>query len=126
MAEVLQVGAMLAAAGCVYRVFRGGVTGDGRLAVLLGCAVLAAPHCGQYDLVLLTVAGVLWLRAQPAPELRHGIVVLVLWVSALLGPPALVPAGRLLPVLVAGFVAAAASQVAGRAGRVGAAVVASA
>ena len=107
LAEVLQAGAMLAAAWCVYRVFRGGATADERLAVLLAGAVLAAVHCGQYDFVLLTVAGVLWFRAKPAPELGHGIVVLVLWMAALLGPPALVPLGRFLPMLVLGFAAAA-------------------
>ena len=107
IASMLQTLAILAAAACVYGAFRAWQGTDRRLAVLLAAVILAAPHSGTYDAILLTIAGSLWFAEHPTPQLRHGIVVLVLWLSPLIGPPAIVPIGRLMPLLVAGFIALA-------------------
>ncbi len=75
LASLLQAFAILAAAACVYVVFRSRQGTNRRLAVLLAAVILAAPHSSTYDAILLTIAGALWFAEHPAPQLRHGIVV---------------------------------------------------
>jgi hypothetical protein len=104
IASLLQMLAVSAAAAAVYAAFCFPYAADRRLAVLLAAAILAAPHSGPYDAILLTIAGALWFADQPDPRVRHGIVLLALWLSPLIGPPAVVPIGRLIPLAVAGFI----------------------
>ena len=103
LASLMQILAVVGSAAGVYLAYRSHLGQGRKLAVLLACAILAAPHAGFYDDVLLTVAGALWLSETPAPQLWHWIVMLVLWLSPLLGPPALMPIARVLPLFVAGF-----------------------
>jgi alpha-1,2-mannosyltransferase len=102
--SLLQMLAVLGAAASVFVAFRFRYGTDRRLSILLAATILAAPHSGSYDAILLTIAGGLWFADHPAPQLRHGIVLLVLWLSPMIGPPAVVPIGRFMPLLVAGFI----------------------
>jgi alpha-1,2-mannosyltransferase len=107
LANLLQYAAILAAAASVYAAYRTRPAADPGLAVLLAAAILAAPHSGTYDGVLLTVAALLWLAEQPKPRMLHGIVVLMLWLSPLMGPPAIAKVGCFIPLLIGGFILAA-------------------
>jgi hypothetical protein len=104
LGSLLQMLAILVAAAGVFVAFRFRYGADRRLAALLAATILAAPHSGSYDAILLTIAGALWFADHPAPQLRHGIVLLGLWLSPLIGPPAVVPVGRFMPLLVVGFI----------------------
>jgi hypothetical protein len=104
LSSALQLIAIAVSAVGAYLAFRGrGVTGVS-MAVLLAATILAAPHSGDYDEVMLTVAAALWISALPAPVLKDGIICLFLWLAPFFGPPILVPAGRIMPLLVAGFI----------------------
>jgi len=108
VANALQAAALILGAGVVALAFRSRLSTDVKLAVLLAAVILAAPHSASYDKVLLVVAAGLWLAAQPRPwPTWAGILVLGLWLSAMIGPPIVMPLGRLLPVLVLGFLVAA-------------------
>ncbi len=104
LGTLAQAWATIAAAAWVYGAYRSPHSTDRRLAILLACTFLAAPHNSTYDALLLTIAGGLWMADQTAVRSGHGIVMLLLWLSPLLGPPALVPIGRLLPLFVAAFI----------------------
>ena len=103
----LQVCAAAAAAWCVWRAWRSALAPDRKLAILLAATILAAPHFSTYDMILLAMAGLLWLASLPAPRLADGILVLLLWLAPLLAPPALVPVGRAEPLLVLWFLVVA-------------------
>ncbi len=107
LATLLQAAAGLAAIACVYASCRRPLLRDRRLAILLAATVLAAPHLNPYDMVLLAIAGALWFASLPAPTFKQAMLVLMLWVVPLLCPPLVLPAGRLQPLLVACFLAAA-------------------
>ena len=109
VASLLQALAIVTAAACVWVAYRSHLGADLRLAVLLAAVILAAPHSATYDAILLTIAGMVWYAELPAPRPLHGIALLVLWLLPLVGPPALVPADRFLPLLILGFIALALS-----------------
>ena len=60
---------------------------DLRLAILLTATILAAPHSGPYDAVLLVVAAALWLADRTAPPAPLAwLVATAIWVVPLLSP----------------------------------------
>lgn len=100
LATAAQAVGLLVALAAVYRVFRAPCPPGLRVAVLLGACLLAAPHWGTYDGVLLTAAVGLWLAEAPegrsAPAWMLGFIV---WILPLLGPPAVNWFARLWPLL---------------------------
>ena len=107
IASAFQAIAIAGSGLCVYLAYRSHRSADRKLAILLACTILAAPHSSTYDAELLAIAGVLWLAGYARPTLRQGILALVLWVSPFLGPPLLSPIGRVMPIAAAGFIAVA-------------------
>jgi hypothetical protein len=114
MASLAQLLAIALSAVCVWCVFARRYADAARAVVLLSAAVLAAPHVGDYDSVLLGVAGVATLssglerRFVPA----EAWLAIAVWLSSLFNPPALialagVPALTALslatPLIVAGY-----------------------
>ena len=63
------------------------------------CAVLlASPHLSNYDLFLLALAAVLYIRTLPASSRPLALVLpLLAWIAPLYNPPRLTPAGWLPP-----------------------------
>ena len=98
-ASALQLGAVLAAALITAVAFRVKRAPDLRLAILLAATILAAPHSGSYDAMLLVVAAALWLadRAAP-PRPLQWLVAAAIWAVPLLTPAVYVPAGRFAPL----------------------------
>jgi hypothetical protein len=76
------------------------------LAILLAGAVLAAPHSGPYDAVLLVVAVGLLLASETnnAPNRLHWLLGFGIWLVPLLSPPAYVLAGRFAPLLTVALI----------------------
>jgi alpha-1,2-mannosyltransferase len=107
VATLLQLAFSVGAAAAVCIAFRHRMTC--RAPILLAATVLAAPHWSPYDAVLLTLAGAWWLALKPgaARQTWPWILMLALWLIPVLSPPLLTPAGRLAPLLIAGFIGAA-------------------
>jgi alpha-1,2-mannosyltransferase len=107
LANTGQMFATLAAGAVTYAVFSRNETADRKLAVLLAATVLAAPHVSLHDLVLLTVAGLLWVvHAVHRPRsLGEWTMALALGLAPVFGPPLVSPVARLLPLLTLGFIA---------------------
>jgi hypothetical protein len=101
--SVLQWAASLFAGLCVFVAYRGERREGDRLAILLVCAMLAAPHSGPYDEVLLAAGAALWLADQTL-RMPALLLVVAMCLVPMIGPPAIVPIGRLLPVLEIVFV----------------------
>jgi alpha-1,2-mannosyltransferase len=100
LAEVAQLGAILLAGGAVWRAFRRPMAACLRVAVLLAASLLAAPHSGPYDLVLLVASwGLLLSHLGPRADSRDWFLGLLVWLAPLLGLPVLSLAGRFCPVL---------------------------
>jgi hypothetical protein len=100
VASLLQLAATAGSAIATFAAFRSELARDKQLAVLLAATVLAAPHSGPYDAVLLVAAVGLWLAANAqTPRFRDWILGLAIWMVPLLSPPVYVPAGRLAPLL---------------------------
>jgi hypothetical protein len=71
-----------------------------RAAVLLAATLLAAPHSGGYDLLLLVAADALFLSCLgPRTTGLDRSLALLIWLAPLLGLPITSPAGRFCPVL---------------------------
>lgn len=105
LASLAQTLAVLGSAAATFVVYRSRRSPDVKLAILLTATLIAAPHSAGYDGVLLVIACGLWLSAmEPARPFWAWLLALSLWVSPMIGPPVLVPVGRLLPLLLAGFV----------------------
>jgi Glycosyltransferase family 87 len=100
LASILQMVAIAGSAVATFVAFRSPLSTDQRLAVLLAATVLAAPHSGPYDAVLLVIAVGLWLAANAdAPRFWDWILGLAIWMVPLLSPPVYVPIGRFSPLL---------------------------
>lgn len=96
----MQWGATLLAAASVWMAFRGPMAIVPRLAVLLTAALLAAPHSGGYDLLLLVVASALFLsHLGPNATRMDWWLGFLVWIEPLFGVPALSVIGRFGPVL---------------------------
>ena len=97
LAALVQAVAIVASMVSVFIVFRAGQSAEGKLIVLLACTILAAPKDGPQDLILLTIAGALWLVGQPAARLADRLMALAIFAWPLLGPAHAFPLSRLLP-----------------------------
>jgi hypothetical protein len=107
LANVGQWAATLIAAGLTYAAFRRDLCGTRKIAVVLACTLLAAPHSSLNDLVLLSIAAALWggEAAEEGASLGAWTLALAVWSAMLFNPPLPSPAGRLTPLLILGFVA---------------------
>jgi hypothetical protein len=100
LASLLQFAALAGSALAVFAAFRSSLTSDKKLCILLAASVLAAPHSGPYDAVLLVVAAALWLAGEAqAPNRLHWLLGFGIWLVPLVSPPAYVVAGRFAPLL---------------------------
>jgi hypothetical protein len=95
---------VLLAIALVYRAWRAPLPRDRKLAGLLAASILAAPHFSTYDMILLAVSGALWFAGLAVQRVADAIMLLLLWLAPMLAPPAIVPAGRLEPLLVIWFI----------------------
>ncbi len=105
--SLLQGLATLGSAVAVFVAYRSALPANRKLAAFLVATLLGAPHSGFYDTILAVVAAALWLGGTRLREddMRPWIVALVLWLAPLLMPPAIVPIGRLFPIVLAVFLA---------------------
>jgi hypothetical protein len=92
VATLAQVLAILLAAACVWRAFARPLDLQRRGVVLLCAAVLAAPHVGNYDAVLLGIAAVTMLARGIERRLAPATAALAAaaWLGSLINPPALI------------------------------------
>jgi hypothetical protein len=109
VASLLQFAALLGSATATFIAFRSSLSTDKKLAVLLAGAVLAAPHSGPYDAVLLIIAVGLLLAGEAkalyrAPNRMHWLLGFGIWLVPLISPPAYVVAGRFAPLLTAALI----------------------
>ncbi len=106
LANAGQLGAIAFSAFCVWRVFRAGVPERQRLAVLLAAMVLAAPHIGDYDALLLGIASMLVLTEGFARAFGRWEAALAAaaWVSTGFQPPFVFPFAVVTPLIVGAFV----------------------
>ncbi|MDE2181880.1 MAG: DUF2029 domain-containing protein [Alphaproteobacteria bacterium] len=105
LADGLQLAALAVAAAFTAIAFRR--QAGCRLAVLLTATLLAAPHWSPYDAVLLSLAAMVWAFRGPivSASMWPWILVLALWLVPLMSPPILIPAGRMVPLLIVTFLA---------------------
>lgn len=98
VANVAQAAFVLLAAGAVWFAFRSHRLADARAgAVLLTAALLAAPHAGNYDLLLPVVAAVLLLRDRPGKW--DWLLAVLVWLEPVMGLPVITVAARFIPLL---------------------------
>lgn len=98
-----QLAALAIAAGFVWITFRSGH--PQRLAILLCATLLASPHVSNYDLLLLAVAALLYLRCLPASSRPLALILpLLAWIAPLYNPPRLTPAGLITPLVIMGLI----------------------
>jgi hypothetical protein len=99
-----QLAAIMLAAACVWHAFRARLPDATRLAVLLAAMVLAAPHVGDYDALLLGIAAMLTLT-EAGPLRRVDIIVATaIWVSTAFQPPFIFRAAIVTPLIIAAFI----------------------
>jgi alpha-1,2-mannosyltransferase len=108
VANAGQTVAMVLAAGLTYWGFRSRLPRDQKIAILLCCTLLAAPHSSLHDTVWLAIAAALWIAevAQPEASLGAWTLALALWFVPFFDPPEIRPIGRLLPLLLIAFIVA--------------------
>ena len=106
LANAAQDMAVVIGAGLVYRAFRLPLPQDLRIAVVLACTILAAPHSSIHETVLLATAAALWIAemAQRRLPLSGWAVPLALWLTPFVNPPQIRAVGRLTPLLLLVFV----------------------
>lgn len=101
VASALQAAAVVVAVAVTALAFRVSRAPDLRLAILLAATILAAPHSGPYDAVLLVVALALWFASFTAPPgPLPWLVATAIWLVPLASPAVYVEAGRFAPVAV--------------------------
>ncbi|MEO8302068.1 MAG: glycosyltransferase family 87 protein [Rhizomicrobium sp.] len=103
LATAAQALAVLIAVLAVWRAFR--AQHSQRLAILLCAVLLASPHVSNYDLLLLAVAALIYLRTLPESS-RPLVLVLPLaaWSAPIFNPPRANPLGLLTPLLLLGLI----------------------
>jgi hypothetical protein len=100
LASAIQLLATIFAAASVVFAFRSRLGMMEKTAVFLAATVLAAPHSGPYDQVLLVVAAAYWLMAQgPTQPMWCWIVMFMIWLVPIISPPLLFAPSRLAPLL---------------------------
>jgi hypothetical protein len=97
VASAAQAAAILLAAAATWHAFRQPIDGGRAPAVLLTAALLAAPHSGNYDLLLPVAATVLWSGRGTGPG--DSLLLLVVWLEPVFGVPVLNLAPRFTPLL---------------------------
>jgi hypothetical protein len=100
-----QLAAILFAAVCVWRAYRARLPEPERLAALLAAMVLAAPHIGDYDALLLGIAATLILAQgaiRPFRPLEAPLAVAI-WASTAFEPPFVFRFAVVVPLIVAAF-----------------------
>jgi len=105
LATAAQYIAIAIAAACVVRAFRRPLPSRTRLAVLLTAMILAAPHVGNYDAIMLGEAAML-LLLQPPPGMPPALPV-AMWCLLSFQPPSVLRLGLLLPTAAFGTLLAA-------------------
>jgi hypothetical protein len=92
LANLAQLAAIGGSAACVWLGFARPLDMKRRGVVLLCAAVLAAPHVGDYDAVLLGIAAVTLLSEGLARRLAPAAALLAMaaWLGSLINPPALI------------------------------------
>jgi alpha-1,2-mannosyltransferase len=107
-ARLAQIFAVLFAAGNVVLAFRRKIPPDLRLAVLLTCAFLAAPHVSNYDAMLLTVAATLVFKQSFSGGLPIWYMPLagLVWLCPITNPPMAFRVGIYSPLLICLFLIA--------------------
>ncbi|ABE39345.1 conserved hypothetical protein [Rhodopseudomonas palustris BisB5] len=99
LASTLQAAAVVVAVVITALSFRIRGMPDLRLAVLLAATILAAPHSGPYDALLLVVALTLWFASfTSTPGPLPWLVATAIWVVPLASPAVYVEAGRFAPL----------------------------
>ena len=69
--------------------------------------MLAAPHSGPYDGVLLVIAVALWLAGEAkASDRLHWLLGFGIWLVPLVSPPVVSVAGRFAPLLTVALIGA--------------------
>ena len=103
LANAAQGLAALAGIAAVWRAFRLGH--PARLAILLCATLLASPHVSNYDLLMLAVAGLIYLRSLPESS-RPLILMLPLaaWTAPIFNPPKVMALGLITPLLLLGLI----------------------
>ena len=109
LASLLQLAALVGSAIATFVAFRSQLSTDKKLAMLLAGAVLAAPHSGPYDALLLATAVGLLLAGEAsapneAPNWLHWLLGIGIWVIPLISPPAYVVTGRFAPLLTVALI----------------------
>jgi hypothetical protein len=89
----------------VWRAFA--VGHPARLAMLLCATLLASPHVSSYDLILLAVAALAYVRGLPESSRPLALVLpLAAFAAPLFNPPRAVPLGLVTPLLILALLAA--------------------
>jgi len=103
LATAAQILAAVAAMAVVWWAFQ--KRHPHRLAILLCSALLASPHVSNYDLLLLTIAALIYLKALPAgSRLLLMFLPVAVWAAPLYNPPRAMPAGLATPLLFLGLI----------------------
>ncbi|WP_082070282.1 glycosyltransferase family 87 protein [Bradyrhizobium sp. LTSP885] len=106
LASAIQLLATIFAAGSVVLAFRSRLSTMEKTAVFLAATVLAAPHSGPYDQVLLVVAAAYWLMAQGRSQpLWCWTLMFMIWLVPIISPPLLFAPSRLAPLLTVTLIA---------------------
>lgn len=119
LSGALQLVGLLVGIAVTFRAFRRPGSTDRKIALLLATTIFAAPHTSIYETVLLAIAAALWISEVSRHEvaLACWTLALALWLTPLVGPPVASPIGRLIPLLILGFIVTAMAG-AGRSGTI--------
>jgi hypothetical protein len=102
LALAAQGAGALVAATFVWRAFR--EAHSMRIAILCCAVLLASPHVSNYDLVLLAVAALLYVRSLPQSSRPLTLVLpLAAYAAPIYNPPRAMPLGLITPVVILGL-----------------------
>jgi len=106
-ANIGQLLAVLFAAVCVWLAFRRRLPPAEQLAVLLCSMILAAAHVGNYDAIMLGIAGMLVLQQGLARPFRSGeaLLAMLVWASTAINPPFIFKISVVTPLFVMALMA---------------------
>jgi alpha-1,2-mannosyltransferase len=100
LASGVQLFAALVAAASVILAFRSRLSVKEKTAVFLTATILAAPHSGPYDALLLVIAAGYWLLSLgPVQPLWCWTLAFLIWLVPMISPPLLFAASRFAPLL---------------------------
>jgi alpha-1,2-mannosyltransferase len=100
LASGVQLFAALVAAASVIIAFRSRLRVTEKTAVFLTATILAAPHSGPYDALLLVISAAYWLISlAPVQPLWCWTLAFMIWLVPMISPPLLFAASRFAPLL---------------------------